>query len=99
RAEIAQNHKRGSAAVEAFVDIRAARRFADSMQIQRAQTGFETVQRFEMRGAAARPFRQAGPRERIDLNQRLIHKPYFCTKALAKPSDFSFAFASATSAV
>ena len=39
--QIAQNHERGRAAMEALVDIRAARRFAHRVQVQRAQIGFQ----------------------------------------------------------
>ena len=47
--QIPQDHEGGGAAMEALVDIRAARRLADRMQIQPAQIGFQAMERFEMR--------------------------------------------------
>jgi hypothetical protein len=44
--------------VEALVDVGAARRFADGVQVPLPQSALEPVERFEMRAALARPFRQ-----------------------------------------
>jgi hypothetical protein len=52
-----------------------------------------------MRGALARPLGKAGTRGRLDMDEILIHSRYFCTNALANPSAFRRAFASATCAV
>ena len=71
RAQVSQNHERGGAAMEAFVDVRAARGFTDGVQIQRTQSGFKPVQGFEMSRGFARPFGQARTRG-LKLDERLV---------------------------
>ncbi len=60
RAVVAQNHERGGAAVEAFMDIGAARRFANRVQVQLPQPALQPVQRFEMRARSCAPIPAAG---------------------------------------
>src|SRR5260370_39628453 len=60
RAALAENHEGGRATVEALVDVRAARLFADGVQLAFAQAAFQVIQRFEVGLAAPRPFGQAG---------------------------------------
>ena len=57
--------------MEAFVDIGAACGFANGVKIQRTQAGFQLVERLEMSGAFARPFRQART-SGCNLNEHLL---------------------------
>ena len=59
RAQVAQDHERRRAAVKAFMHVRAARRFANRVQIQLPQILLQIVNGREMRGAFAQPLRQA----------------------------------------
>ncbi len=59
-AEIAEDHEGRGTTVEAFVNVRAAGGLADRVEVERAETGLEAVQRFKMRAGAAGPFRQTG---------------------------------------
>jgi len=59
------------------VDIRTAGRFADRMQVETPEIGFEAMQRVVVRGAFAGPLRKAGTRGRADLHERVGHFPIF----------------------
>ena len=99
RAAFAQNHEGGRAAMEALVDVRAARRFAHRVQLQLAQSALQVIQRFEMRPAPPRPLGQArtlgrGRRCAANLNQRINHactapgwKPAVSRSVLARPKE------------
>jgi hypothetical protein len=54
--------------MKTFVDVRAARRFADRVKVESAQFRFQFVQRFEMRRALTRPFRQTRASRLIDMS-------------------------------
>jgi len=71
RAEIAEDHEGRGAAMKAFVEIRAARRFANGMKIQTANLSFERMHGLMMRCTLAKPLGQAGLRRRssAELNQ------------------------------
>ena len=56
--------------MEAFVDVGAAGGFADGVEVERAQSGFELVEGFEMGVGTARPFGEARARG-VDLDQWL----------------------------
>ena len=84
--------------MEAFVDVRATRRFADCVQIFRAQFTLQSIERFEMRRASASPDGKSRARAAFELDE-LRHGYCLVTKALAKPRALSLALASATSAV
>jgi hypothetical protein len=73
RAEIAENHESRGAAVETFVHIGAAGRFADGVEIQAAEPGLERVYLLEMSRSLAQPFRKTGlrGRTRFELNERI----------------------------
>ena len=58
RAQVAQNHEGGSAAVKALVNVRAARRFANGVQMALPQLPLKRVDRFEMGAPFAQPNRQ-----------------------------------------
>ena len=55
RAQIAKNHECRSAAMKAFVNIRAARRFADRVQPAAAQLALQRVKGFEVRTSLSQP--------------------------------------------
>ena len=55
RAEVAENHEGGRAAIEAFVDVGAAGGFADRMEVETPEIGFEMGDGFEMGLAVAQP--------------------------------------------
>src|SRR5262249_40169035 len=81
---VAQDHERRHAAMEALVNVRAARRLANRVQVQLPQTAFQAVERFGMRPSFARPFRQAWTgAPQPDLYECVTH--YFRT-SLLKPA-------------
>ena len=91
RAQVAKNHESCRAPVEAFVNIRAPRRFTHGMQVQFPQTPLQRVHGFEVRGAFSRPRRQP-PGLRFNLDQRFgTHR---AINGLSNPAAFSFALAS-----
>jgi hypothetical protein len=51
--------------MKTFVNIRAARRFANGMQVSPPQVGFQGVNGFELRLAFTQPFGQARPGKRL----------------------------------
>ena len=59
--------------MEALVDIRAARRFANRVQVQAAESGLEVVEGFEMCALLPRPFRKPGPDGGSELDQGIVH--------------------------
>ena len=73
-AELAEDHEGGGAAMEALVDIGAARLLADGVEIELAEAAFQVIERFEMGLAFARPFGQTGAFGRrsavADLDER-----------------------------
>ena len=68
---VPQNHERRSTAVEAFVEVRAAGRFADSVETETWETAFQIVQRAGMPLRFAKPIRQ--PASPLKLDQRALH--------------------------
>src|SRR5215831_13103202 len=59
RAQVAENHEGGGAAMEAFVKIGTARRFTNRMQIEAPELGFQIVNRLKVMLRLAKPVRQA----------------------------------------
>ena len=59
--------------METFVDIGAAGRFADGVQVALPQTCFQLVNGFEMRPAFAQPFRESGLRKGLRSRTERIY--------------------------
>ena len=70
RAQVAQDHERRRAAMETFMHVGAARRFAHGVQIQPAKLGLELMDGVKMRARFAKPLGQTR-RGRSELNQRV----------------------------
>ncbi len=58
--------------MKAFVDIGAARGFADGMKVERAHLAFELCDGFEVRLTLAQPRGQARSGRGLDLDEHLI---------------------------
>jgi len=100
RADVAQDHERGRLAGEALVNVGATRGLADGMAVAPAQVGLERVQRGEVHGALAQPFRQAfhrAPHAGRDLDEVHVRSAagenaptYSLRSIVSKPSLDSF---------
>lgn len=69
RAEVAEDHEGGGATVKAFMNVGAAGRFADGVEVFLAEFAFEFADGFEVRLGLAEPEGEAGPGS-LDLHER-----------------------------